>query len=159
MNKNNFRSFLLFLYIVLSIYGFGACMLDYFGIYEPWKLVGENEFAAFHTMQGNRIVGIFVIPLGIATLIGLTACIFPVNNVKKIWLRLSMLCMFIVWILSFTIQIPIQLILNTRKDMQLLDELLFTNWFRFAGGVVQFVFVLVILWKLFKREPPHVAIA
>ncbi|MBC7937759.1 MAG: hypothetical protein H7Y86_20615 [Rhizobacter sp.] len=146
------RVVILFIYLILSIYGFGACMLDYFGIYEPWKLVGETEFAAFHTFQGNRIIGIFVIPLAIATIFGLAACLFPVKYVKKKWLWLSMLSMTMVWILSFTIQIPIQFILNTRKDMQLINELLYTNWFRFAADAFQVVFVLVILWQLFQQH-------
>lgn len=152
MKTYNFRIVILFLYIVLSIYGFGAGMLDYFGIYEPWKLVGEKEFAAFHTFQGNRIIAIFVMPLAAATLLGLAACLFPVTGINKKWLWLSMLSMALVWILSFTIQIPIQLILNTRKDMQLLDELLYSNWFRFAADALQFICVLMILWQLFKKQ-------
>lgn len=153
MKTNSIRKIILFLYIILSIYGFGACMLDYFGIYEAWKLVGEEEFAAFHTFQGNRIIAIFVIPLAVATLLGLAACLFPVNNINKKWLWLSLLSMTLVWVLSFTIQIPIQLILNTTKDMQLLDELLYTNWFRFAADALQVIFVLPLLWQFFKKEP------
>lgn len=153
MKPNNIKRTILFLYIVLSIYGFGACMLDYFGIYEAWKLVDAEEFPAFHTFQGNRIIAIFVIPLGVATLLGLAACLFPVNNINTKWLWLSMLAMMLVWILSFTKQIPIQLILNTRKDMQLLDELLYSNWFRFAADAFQVIFVLILLWQLLKQKP------
>jgi hypothetical protein len=142
------RSIILFSYIVLSLYCFGASMLDYFGIYEAWKLVGEEEFATFHTFQGNRIIAIFVIPCAAMTLVGLAAAIFPVKNINRLWLWLSLVGIAFVWILSFSIQIPIQLILNTRKDMQLLDELLYTNWFRYLASVFQLVFILAILWKL-----------
>lgn len=145
------RTIILFIYITLSIYCFGACMMDYFGIYEPWKLIDAKDFPAFHTYQGARVIGIFVIPLAITTLFGLSACLFPVSYVKRKWLWLSMLGLALVWILSFAIQIPIQLILNTRKDMQLLDELLYTNWFRFAADVFQVMFVLIILWKSLKQ--------
>lgn len=146
------RIAVLFTYIVLSIYCFGACMLDYFGIYEAWKLVDAKDFAVFHTFQGDRIIAIFVIPLAVATLFGLAACLFPVKYIPKTWLWLSLISVVIVWVLSFTIQIPMQFILNTKKDMQLIDELLYTNWFRFAADALQVVFVLIILWKLFKKE-------
>jgi hypothetical protein len=147
------RSFFLFSYLVLSLYCFGACMLDYFGIYEAWKLVGEDEFATFHTFQGNRIIGIFVIPCAVMTLMGLAAALFPVKQVNRLWLWLSLVGVAFIWILSFTIQIPIQLVLNTRKDMQLLDELLYTNWFRFFATVFQLVFILAILWRLIYNKP------
>ena len=156
MKTNNIRRTVLFLYIVLSIYGFGAAMLDYFGIYEAWKLVGANEFPAFHVFQGSRIIAIFVIPLAVATLLGLAACLFPVNNINKKWLWPSMLSMMLVWVLSFTIQIPMQFALDTKKDMQLIDELLYTNWFRFAADAFQLIFVLIILWQLLKQKPQQV---
>lgn len=146
------RTIILFIYIVLSIYCFGACMLDYFGIYEAWKLVDEKGFDVFHTFQGNRIIAIFVIPLAVATIFGLVACLFPVKHVERKWLWLSLISVMIVWILSFTIQIPIQFILNTKKDMHLLDELLYTNWYRFTADLLQVIFVLVALWQLIKKE-------
>jgi hypothetical protein len=147
------RSFFLFSYLVLSLYCFGACMLDYFGIYEAWKLVGEDEFATFHTFQGHRIIDIFVIPCAVMTLMGLAAALFPVKQVNRLWLWLSLVGVAFIWILSFTIQIPIQLVLNTRKDMQLLDELLYTNWFRYFATVFQLVFILAILWRLIYNKP------
>jgi hypothetical protein len=142
------RTIIFFFYIILSIYCFGACMMDYFGIYEPWKLIDAEDFAAFHQFQGSRIINIFVIPSGMMTLFGLAACLFPVHYVKRKWLWLSMLGVAFDWIFSFTMQIPIQLELETRKDMQLINELLYTNWFRYLSDVFQVIFVLVIVWQL-----------
>ncbi|MBC7937758.1 MAG: hypothetical protein H7Y86_20610 [Rhizobacter sp.] len=146
------RTIVLFIYIILSIYCFGACMMDYFGIYEPWKLIDADDFAAFHQYQGSRIIGIFVIPSGVMTLFGVAACIFPVKYVQKKWLWLSMLGVTFDWIFSFTMQIPIQLELETRKDLLLIDELLYTNWFRYLSDVFQVIFVLVILWQIIRER-------
>ena len=55
--------------------------------------------------------------------------------------------------IKFLHKIPIQLTLNTRKDIQLLDELLYTNWFRFAADVFQVIFVVIISWQSFKKGP------
>lgn len=146
------RTIILFIFIVLSIYCFGACMMDYFGIYEPWKLIDEEDFAAFHQYQGKRVIRIFVIPSAVMTLFNLAAALFPVNYVQKKWLWLSFISISLDWIFSFTMQIPIQLVLETRKDMELIRELLYTNWFRFAADVLQVVFVCIIIWQLLQQR-------
>jgi hypothetical protein len=151
------RTALLFIYIVLSIYCFGACMMDYFAIYEAWKLIDAKDFAIFHTYQGNRIIAIFVIPLGVTTLVGLAACLFPVKYIKRQLLWCSMLGITLVWILSFSIQIPIQLELNTHKDMQLISKLLCTNWFRYIADVMQVIFAVIILWQMLQSQIKHSA--
>jgi protein-S-isoprenylcysteine O-methyltransferase Ste14 len=149
------RTTLLFIYSILSIYCFGACMMDYFAIYEAWKLIDAKDFPVFHTFQGNRIIAIFVIPLGITTLFGLAACLFPVKYIKRQWLWYSMLGLTVVWILSFAIQIPIQLELNLHKDIHLLNRLLYTNWFRYLADVIQVIFVLIILWQMLQSQGKH----
>lgn len=145
------RTILLFLFIVLTFYCYGAGMVDYFGIYEPWKLIPENDFAAFHQFQGERVVRIFVIPSAVMTLFNIFVVIFPVQYISKKWAWLSLLAYTFDWIFSFTMQIPIQLELEKRKDMQLINELLYTNWFRFAADSLQVLFVCILLWQLLKR--------
>ena len=145
------RTILLFLFIVLTFYCYGAGMVDYFGIYEPWKLIPENDFAAFHQFQGERVVRIFVIPSAVMTLFNILVVIFPVQYISKKWAWLSLLAYTFDWIFSFTMQIPIQLELEKRKDMQLINELLYTNWFRFAADSLQVLFVCILLWQLLKK--------
>lgn len=103
-------------------------MMDYFGIYEPWKLIADNDFAAFHQYQGKRVIGIFVIPSAVMTVVNILVVIFPVHYVAKKWAGLSLLAYTFDWIFSFTMQIPIQLELEKRKDMLLIEGLLYTNW-------------------------------
>ncbi len=55
------------------------------------------------------------------------------------------------WIFSFSMQIPIQLELEKRKDMHLIEELLRTNWYRYAADTLQFLIVCFILWRLFRQ--------
>jgi hypothetical protein len=127
-------------------------MMDYFAIYEPWKLIDEEDFARFHQYQGVRVINIFVIPSAVMTLFNILAICFPVNYVNKKWLWLSLLGAGLDWVFSFTMQIPIQLELETHKDMLLIQELLTTNWFRFISDCFQLVFVFVILWQLLEQN-------
>jgi hypothetical protein len=145
------RSLIFFLFIILSIYCYGAGMIDYFAIYEPWKLIGEKVFPAFHQFQGSRVIALFVIPSAVMTIFNILAALFPVAYVERKWLLLSLLAYSFDWIFSFTMQIPIQLKLEEAKDMYLIDELLRTNWYRFAADTLQFFIVCFILWKLLKN--------
>lgn len=142
------RTALLFTFLVLTFYCYGAGMMDYFGIYEPWKLIPEKDFASFHQFQGKRVIGIFVIPSAVMTLFNILVAIFPASYISRKWVLWSLLAYTFDWIFSFTMQIPIQLELEKRKDMTLINELLYTNWFRFAADSLQFVFVCIILWQI-----------
>jgi hypothetical protein len=157
-NSNTFRTAILFAFLLLTIYCYGAGMMDYFGIYEPWKLIDETTFAAFHQYQGARVINIFVIPSAIMTVFNILAVVFPVAFVNRKWLWLSLLAYTFDWIFSFTMQIPIQLELEKRKDMELINELLYTNWFRFAADTLQFLFVCVLVWQLLKQAQYSVSI-
>jgi hypothetical protein len=151
------RAAILFLFIVLTFYCYGAGMMDYFAIYEPWKLIDADDFAAFHQYQGKRIINIFVIPSAVMTLFNLLAAIFPVGNINVKWIWLSLLAYSFDWIFSFTMQIPIQLVLETKKDLYLIEELLRTNWYRFAADTLQFLFVCILLWEIIiKHNSPKI---
>jgi hypothetical protein len=142
------RSILFFLFIVSALYCYGAGMMDYFGVYEPWKLIDEDDFAGYHQFQGSRIIFIFVIPSAVMTLFNLFSAIWPPVYIRRRWLWLALLVYAFDWVFSFTMQIPIQLELEKRKDMTLINELLQTNWWRFAADTVHICIVLFIIWKL-----------
>jgi hypothetical protein len=125
-------------------------MMDYFAIYEPWLLIDDEDFAGFHHYQGQRVMYIFVIPSAVMTIFNLLSLCLPPGYIKRKWLAWSLIAYSFDWIFSFTMQIPIQLELEQRKDMHLLAELLDTNWFRFAADTVQFLIVCALMLKLFK---------
>lgn len=146
------RTAIFLIFIILTIYCYGAGMMDYFAIYEPWKLIDAEDFAAFHQYQGVRVINIFVIPSAIMTLFNIATVIAPPAYISRKLLVYSLIAYAFDWIFSFTMQIPIQLELETRKDLQLLEELLRTNWYRFAADTIQFLIVCFILWKLLRKN-------
>jgi hypothetical protein len=145
------RTAIFFAFILLTIYCYGAGMVDYFGVYEPWKLIPDNNFAAYHQFQGKRIINIFVLPSAVMTLFNVLTLIFPPDYVSRKWLGYSLVAYSFDWIFSFTMQIPIQLELEKRKDMALIDELLRTNWYRFAADTLQFIIVCMIIYQLLRN--------
>jgi hypothetical protein len=151
MQTRTWRSLIFFLFVILAIYCYGAGMIDYFAIYEPWKLIDEKDFAEFHQYQGARVISLFVIPSAVMTIFNILAALFPVGYVNRKWLWLSLFAYAFDWIFSFTMQIPIQLKLEKAKDMHLIDELLRTNWYRFVADSLQFIIICIILWGLLKK--------
>lgn len=145
------RTILFFHFGILSIYCYGAGMMDYFAIYFPWKLIDSDDFPAFHQYQGQFGVSIFVIPSAIMTLFNIASLIFPPSFIARKWLLYSLIAYSFDWIFSFTMQIPIQLELQKRKDDALINELIRTNWWRFAADTLQFVIVCIVLWNLLKK--------
>jgi hypothetical protein len=145
------RTAILFLFVVMTFYCYGAGLMDYFAIYEPWKLIEEAGFAAFHQFQGQRVVNIFVIPSAVMTLLNILAVLFPAHYVNRKWLYVSLAAYTWDWIFSFTTQIPIQLELEKGKNILLINDLLRTNWWRFAADTIQFSSVCILLALLLKQ--------
>ncbi|MBC7850553.1 MAG: hypothetical protein H7Y31_12505 [Chitinophagaceae bacterium] len=144
-------------FIIMAFYCYGAGMMDYFAIYEPWQLINEKDFTALHHFQGDRIVAIFVIPSAIMTLLNLATALFPLPGTPRKLLWLALIAYSFDWIFSFTMQIPIQLQLGEGKDMDLLNDLLRTNWWRFAADTVHIIIVSVIVWKYIFAQSREVA--
>lgn len=147
----SFRTFILFLLIITTFYCYGAGMMDYFAIYGSWKLISDNDFTALHHFLGQRVLPIFVFPSAVMTLINVVALIFPACYVNKKLLWISLIAYSFDWIFSFTMQIPIQLELSEGKNMALIDELIRTNWWRFAADTIQFLAICAILWQLLRK--------
>ncbi|MGN7722064.1 hypothetical protein [Chitinophaga sp. 22620] len=151
MKQQTPRTAILFLFILMVFYCYGAGMMDYFTIYKPWKLIAEEDFARFHQYQGQFVISIFVIPSAVMTLLNILVVLFPPPYLDRKLPGLALAAYAFDWIFSFTMQIPIQLELEKAKSMALLDELLRTNWWRFTADTIQFVIVCILFWQLLRR--------
>jgi hypothetical protein len=145
------RTIILFLFILTTFYCYGARVMDYFAIYETWKLVDAKDFPGLHQFQSVRIISLFVIPAAVMTLLNIAAFLLPAPYVSRKWIGVSLLVYAFDWIFSFTTQIPIQFKLHHVKDVELLDELLRTNWWRFTADSLHFLMICVVFGKLLQR--------
>ncbi|MDT4965374.1 MAG: hypothetical protein QOJ64_111, partial [Acidobacteriota bacterium] len=60
-NKTSIRLFLLS--FALVFYGTGASFLESFVNYPTWRLIGVNEFRAYHQAISPLVIGYMVIPM------------------------------------------------------------------------------------------------
>lgn len=72
----------------LVFYGMGASFVESFVNYPTWRLIGANEFRAYHQALGPLVIGYMVIPLLIATLLTMLLVGFRPAPVPRwaIWL-------------------------------------------------------------------------
>lgn len=126
-------SFWLFLItFALIFYGLGAASVESFVNYPTWPLIGPNEFRAYHRALGPLIIGYMVMPMLVATLLTILLLWFRPATIPgwMVWLALAL--QLVVWISTFTIQLPIQGQLSAEGlSLPLIDRLRVTSfWLR-----------------------------
>ena len=72
----------------LVFYGMGASFVESFVNYPTWRLIGTNEFRAYHQALGPLVIGYMVIPLIITTILTMLLVWFRPAPVPRwaIWL-------------------------------------------------------------------------
>src|SRR3989337_413787 len=118
------------LFFMLSVYCFGAGIVDSFAMYHSWLFVGEAEFVAVHQAAGQRIVLFFVLPFFFLTMITILMFWNRPAIISRRLLWIGFICQMVSWLSSAFIQIPIQLQLDRGKDQELLNKLIATDWIR-----------------------------
>jgi hypothetical protein len=111
-------------------YVFGASMMDSFAMYHTWRFVGEKEFSEMHIESGSRIIPFFVIPTLVMTVFLVLQFWHRPKAVSRKLVWAALICTIIPWLSSALIQIPMQIELDKGKDMELLKELIVSDWIR-----------------------------
>ncbi len=116
----------------LVFYGNGAAFVESFVNYPSWRLIGSEEFIAYHQFIGPRVLTFLVAP----------ALLGSVFTVLMLWSRPAAIPLWavwtaiaaqvIVWVSTATIQVPIQLQLSAQgRSLELIERLIETNfWLR-----------------------------
>ena len=131
----------------LVFYGMGASFVESFVNYPTWRLIGENEFAAYHQALSPLIVGFMVVPLLITTILTMLLGWFKPAPLPRwaIWLAVAL--QLIVWLSTIAIQLPIQWQLSRDGlSLPLIDRLIFTNWW--LRKVPQIANGFLFLWMM-----------
>ena len=149
MQVSSKTSVRLFLFaFALTFYGVGASFVESFVNYPTWRLIGPNEFLAYHHAISPLVIGYMVVPMILGTLLTILLIWFRPAPVPPwaIWLSVGLQLM--IWISTATIQIPIQIQLGADGlSLPLMDRLIFTNLvFR---KLPQIVNALLFLWMTY----------
>jgi len=99
-------------------------------IYPSFYRISPDEFAAYHKWYVKRISSV-VMPLMISEL-GLTAW-WILSDKHSTVSFFSGFLVFIVWLSTFVLQVPIHNQLQTGKEDKLIQRLVMTNWIRTAA--------------------------
>ena len=128
-------------------YGLGGSFVESFVNYPTWRLIGANEFRAYHQTLGPLVIGFMVIPLVIATILTLLLLWFRPAPVPLWAILLAVVLQLIPWVSTVAIQFPIQVQLSRDGlSLPLIDHLIFTNWW--LRKVPQIINGLLFLWMM-----------
>ena len=144
---SKFPVWLFLVTFALTFYGMGASFVESFVNYPTWRLIGPDEFLAYHQALSPLIIGYMVIPLIAATILTMLLAWFRPTQIPHWAIWTSVLFQMINWVSTAAIQIPIQMELSSAGlSLPLIDQLIFTNfWFR---KIPQIINIILFLWMM-----------
>ena len=144
-NKASIRLFLIC--FALVFYGVGASFVESFVNYPTWRLIGANEFRAYHQALTPLVIGYMVIPMLITTLLTSFLLWFRPAPIPQWAIWLAVVLQLIIWASTVAIQLPIQMQLSRDGlSLPLINGLIFTNWW--LRKVPQIINALLFLWLM-----------
>jgi hypothetical protein len=131
----------------LVFYGTGASFVESFVNYPTWRLIGANEFRAYHQALSPLVIGYMVIPMLITTILTILLLWFRPTPIPRWAIRLAVVLQLIIWVSTAAIQLPIQVQLSRDGlSLPLIERLIFTNWW--LRKVPQIINALLFLWMI-----------
>ena len=131
----------------LVFYGMGASFVESFVNYPTWRLIGANEFRAYHQALSPLVIGYMVIPMLITTILTILLLWFRPAPIPRWAIGLAVVLQLIIWVSTVAIQLPIQMQLSRDGlSLPLIERLIFTNfWLR---KVPQIINAFLFLWLM-----------
>jgi hypothetical protein len=145
--KKAFSNILFLAFCAGSFYSYGTAMMDYFLVYPSRYLVGESEFIAYHNLLERAIWPISVAPFLIIILLNGVLLWKSPENVSKKLLVASFVLLILDFLSTVLLQAPWNYQLANGKDVELMQKITDTNWFRVFLESAQAVLAFVLLYK------------
>ncbi len=145
--SNKTSTWLFLISFALVFYGVGASFVESFVNYPTWRLIGANEFRAYHQALSPLVIGYMVIPMLITTILTILLLWFRPAPIPQwaIWLAVAL--QLIIWASTAAIQLPIQMQLSRDGlSLPLINWLIFPNWW--LRKVPQIINALLFLWLM-----------
>lgn len=151
-NKNKISTIVFSVYILLTFYVFGGGIVNSLVAYRTWRAVGENEFPAFHQIDSSLIIPLFVIFFFLSFIPQILLFWFRPMVISK-WLVLSALIFNLITLVStIIIQIPIQVELDQKFSLELIDRLISTDFiYRRIPMLLMAIVNFIMLYKVVKH--------
>lgn len=151
--KNNLPGLVFSIYILLTFYVFGGGMVTSLVGYRIWKWVGINEFPKFHQADNAQIIPVFVIFFFLSFIPQILLFWFRPAVIPKWMIGLALLFNLTMLISSVMVQIPIQMELDKRFSMELIERLIATDLtFRVIPMILLAIINFLMLYKVVKHS-------
>ncbi len=152
-NKNKISTIVFSVYILIAFYVFGGGIVNSLVAYRTWRAVGANEFPEFHHIDSALIIPLFVIFFFLSFIPQILLFWFRPVIISKSLVWLALLFNLITLISTITIQIPIQVELDKRFSLELIDRLIYTDMLyrRIPMGLLAIV-NFIMLYKVVRHS-------
>ena len=132
----------------LIFYGMGASFVESFVNYPTWRLIGANEFRAYHNAVSPLVIGYMVIPMLVGTVLSIVMLWVRPIQIPLGAILAAVILQLIIWVSTATIQLPIQFQLGADGlSIPAIERLIFTNlWFR---KVPQVITSALFVWMMY----------
>ena len=151
--KMKFRNILTVCYFVVSTVSFGGGTLQGIGNYAAWKLVGAQEFPAFHQAVDDRVFTFFVPIVFVSIPISILMIWFRHPAISRNLVIVAVLLNLFIFAVTVTLAIPIHAQLSQAKSAELIDKLVFYhNYLRTIPGLVLMFFNCLMLYEVVKKS-------
>lgn len=150
-----FRNALTSLYFLTSVYAFGGGVMQGVMNYPAWKLIGPDDFPAFHKSIDDRIFLFFVPVFFLSVPISVLMIWFGHQAISRRLRVVAALLMLVIFIATLALAIPIQEKLAVAKSAELIDELiLYDRCLRTIPGLMVMLLNFVMLQQIMGRKSP-----
>ncbi len=151
--KNNLSTIVFSVYILLCFYVFGGGIVNSLVAYKTWRVVGADEFRAFHQIDSKLIIPLFVIFFFLSFIPQFLLLWFRPMIIHR-WLVLSALFFNLIALVStIAIQIPIQKELAKGFSSELIERLISTDlMYRRVPMFILAIINFIMLYKVVRHS-------
>lgn len=113
--------------------------------YPLFAKVGKEDFPLYHSAHSTQIT-ILVLPLMLVELFSSIYIVSFLQDSKYHAQCIGLICLGIVWLSTFVLQVPLHKRLTAGFDLSLVRTLVKTNWVRTIAWTTKGFFFLLSLW-------------
>lgn len=135
--------------IIVTSIMLGVILMIQWIHYPAFLWVAAHDFSVFH-LQHTRVMGFIAGPLMISELALALIGLIYFQEIGKWSLILNFSLVLLLWGMTFLKSVPLHSALSLGKDLDLINQLITTNWLRTIGWILKFVVALAMVFSAFK---------
>ncbi len=152
-SKNSISSIVFSVYILLAFYVLGGGIVNSLVAYRTWRWVGANEFPKFHQVDSSLIIPLFVVFVFLSFILLILLFWFRPVVIPRLLVWLALILNLTAIISTVAIQIPIQIELDKRFSLELIERLISTDMiYRKIPMLLVAVVNFIMLYKVVRQS-------